>query len=88
MLRCLMYVADTGTVRGRPARGFFKSSHDVGSGGLLVVIRAAEGGGARVAGVSFCNIEAAGRTVIIIVPATSCAGRLVFADPVLVSLVE
>ena len=46
------------------------------------MIRAAAVGGAVVAGVPFCNIEAAGGTVIFIVPATSCVGRLVSADPV------
>ena len=45
------------------------------------MIRAAEGGGTGVAGVPFCNIKAAGGTVICIVPDTSCAGRLVSADP-------
>ena len=41
-----------------------------------------------VAGVPFCDIEAAGGTVICIVPATSCAGRLFSADPAWVSLIE
>ena len=67
---------------------FIQSSHDIGSGGLLVVIRAAFGGGKGVACVPFCNIEATGGTVIFIVPETSCAGRLVSADPVGVSLIE
>ena len=39
-------------------------------------------------GVPFCNIVAAGGTVIFIVTATSCAGRLVSADHVWVSLAE
>ena len=67
---------------------FLRSSHDVGSGGLLVVIREAAGWGADVAGVPFCNIEAAGGTVIFIFPATSCVGWLVSADLDWVSLIE
>ena len=67
---------------------FFRSSHGVGSGGLIVVIRAAAGGGTGVAVVPFCNIKAVGGAIIIIVPATSCAGRLVSADPVRISLIE
>ena len=67
---------------------FLLSSHDVGLGGFFVVIRAAAGWGACVAGVPFCDIEAAGGTVIFIVPATSCVGRLVSADPDWVSLVK
>ena len=67
---------------------FIQSSHDVGSGGVLVVIRAVAGWGTCVAGVLFCDIEAAGGTLISIVPATSCAGRLVSVDPAWVSLVK
>ena len=67
---------------------FIRSSHGVGSGGLLVVIRAAAGGGAGVDVVPFCNIKAAGGTIIIIVPATNCAGRLVSLDLVQISLIE
>ena len=52
------------------------------------MIRAAAGWGACVAGVPFCDIEAAGGTVIFIVPETSCAGRLISADPDWVSLIE
>ena len=52
------------------------------------MIRAAAGGGTGVAGVPFCNIEAAGVTVISIILATSCVGRLVSVDPVWVSLIE
>ena len=67
---------------------FLQSSHDVGSGGLLVELRAAAGGGTGMAGVPLCNIEAAGVTVILIVPLPKCAGRLVSADPFWVSLIE
>ena len=59
---------------------FLRYSRGVGSGGLLVVIRTAAGGGTGVAVVPFCNIEAAGGTIILIVPATNCAGRMVSAD--------
>ena len=52
------------------------------------MLRAAAGGGTGMAGVPFCNIEAAGVIVISIVPAPKCAGRLVSADPVWVSLIE
>ena len=57
-------------------------------GGLLVVIRAAEGGGTGVVVVPFCGIEAAGGKIILIFPATSCAGRMVSADLVWISLIE
>ena len=67
---------------------FLQSSHDVGSGGVLVVIREAVGWGTCVVGVPFCDIEAAGGIVIFIVPATSCAGLLVSVDPTWVSLIE
>ena len=39
-------------------------------------------------GVPVCTIDAAGVTVIFIVPVPKCAGRLVSADPVWVSLIE
>ena len=67
---------------------FFRSSHGVGSGGLIVVIRAAAGGGTGVAVMPLCNIKAARGAIILIVPATSCAGRLVSAEPVWISLIE
>ena len=67
---------------------FHRTSHGVGSGALLVVIRAVEGGRAGVDVVPFCNIEAAGGEIIPIVPAPSCAGQLVSADPVLISLID
>ena len=52
------------------------------------MIRAATGGGTGLDVVPFCNIEAAGGAIILIVPETSCAGRLVSADPVWISLIE
>ena len=52
------------------------------------MLRAAAGGGTGMAGVPFCNTEAAGVTLIFIVPAPKCAGRLVSAYPVWVSLIE
>ena len=67
---------------------FLRSSHDAGPGGLSVVIRVAAGWGTCVAGVPFFDIKAAGGTVIFIVPVTSCAGRLVSAEPDWVSLVK
>ena len=81
MFSYLMSVAETGTAEASQ-RG------DVGSGGLLVVIRAAAGERTGVAGVPLCNILASGGTVFFIVPGTSCAGWLVSKDPVLVSLIE
>ena len=51
------------------------------------MIRAAARGGVGVAVVPFCNIEATGGTIILIVPAMSCAGRLVSADLVRISLI-
>ena len=67
---------------------FLRSSYDVVSVGVLIVIRAAVGWGTCVAGVPFCDIRAAGETVIFIVPATRCAGRLVSADPDWLPLVK
>ena len=67
---------------------FLQSSHDVGSSGLLVVLRAAAGGVTGMSGVPFFNIEAAGVTVIFIFPAPKCSGQLVSADPVWVSLID
>ena len=52
------------------------------------MLRAVAGGGTVLAGVPFCNIVAVGVTVIFIVPAPKCAGRLVTAYPVWVSLIE
>ena len=52
------------------------------------MLRAAAGGGTGMAGVLFCNIEAAGVTVIFIVSSPKCTGRLVSAEPVWVSLIE
>ena len=67
---------------------FLRSSHGVGSGGLLVVIGAAAGGRAGLAVVSFRNIVAAGGAIVLIVPATSCTEGLVSADVVRISLIE
>ena len=67
---------------------FLQSSHGVGVGGLIIVLRVAAGGRTGVAVVPFYNIEAAGGAIIIIVPATCCAGRLVSADPIWISLIE
>ena len=53
---------------------FLRSSHDVGLVGVLVMVRAAAVWGTCVAGVPFCDIETAGEIVILIVPATRCAG--------------
>ena len=52
------------------------------------MLRAAAGGRTGMAGVPFYNIKAAGVTVIFIVPAPKCAGRLVSADPVWVYMID
>ena len=66
---------------------FLQSYHGVGLGGLLVVIRAEAGGRAGVSVVPFCDIKTAGGKIILIFPSTNCAGRLVSADLVRISLI-
>ena len=83
-----MYVADTGTIIGQPERSVSPILPWCWLGWLARCDQGYGGRGAGVAVVPFCNIKAAGGTIILIVPETNCAGRLVSADLVLVSLVE